>query len=191
MLDYDDAMSDNDVNGNEWDDDVMRASDYQMRKRPMPTKRDFNGSPSGMSSASSSNGDCESMERKPKLAKKSARRRKGLNARERNLRRLESNERERMRMHSLNDAFQGLREVIPHVQLPRKISKIETLTLAKNYIKALTNVICELRGEKPVYELVSVDDIEDEDELEDYMEKNGDDSSDENLLKEEDEDCQE
>lgn len=35
------------------------------------------------------------------------RRRKGaLNAKERNLRRLESNERERMRMHSLNDAFQ-------------------------------------------------------------------------------------
>lgn len=34
-------------------------------------------------------------------------RRKGtLNAKERNLRRLESNERERMRMHSLNDAFQ-------------------------------------------------------------------------------------
>lgn len=35
------------------------------------------------------------------------RRKKGvLNAKERNLRRLESNERERMRMHSLNDAFQ-------------------------------------------------------------------------------------
>lgn len=36
-----------------------------------------------------------------------SRRKKGvLNAKERNLRRLESNERERMRMHSLNDAFQ-------------------------------------------------------------------------------------
>lgn len=36
-----------------------------------------------------------------------ARRRKNaMNAKERNLRRLESNERERMRMHSLNDAFQ-------------------------------------------------------------------------------------
>ncbi|EDW46457.1 GM23409 [Drosophila sechellia] len=44
-----------------------------------------------------------------------SRRRKGaLNAKERNMRRLESNERERMRMHSLNDAFQSLREVIPH-----------------------------------------------------------------------------
>lgn len=33
-------------------------------------------------------------------------RRSGISARERNLRRLESNERERMRMHSLNDAFE-------------------------------------------------------------------------------------
>lgn len=34
------------------------------------------------------------------------RRKSGISARERNLRRLESNERERMRMHSLNDAFE-------------------------------------------------------------------------------------
>lgn len=54
-----------------------------------------------------------------------------LNARDRNLRRLESNERERMRMHSLNDAFQALREVIPHVSMERKLSKIETLTLGE------------------------------------------------------------
>lgn len=75
----------------------------------------------------------------------------GPSARERTLRRIESNERERMRMHSLNDAFQGLREVIPHVRYGRKLSKIETLTLAKNYIKSLTNVICEMRGENAPY----------------------------------------
>ena len=39
--------------------------------------------------------------------------------------------------------FQGLREVIPHVHQSRKLSKIETLSLAKNYIMALTNVICK------------------------------------------------
>jgi len=33
------------------------------------------------------------------------------------------------------------------------LSKIETLTLAKNYIKALTNVICEMRGESAPYEI--------------------------------------
>jgi class B basic helix-loop-helix protein 8 len=54
-------------------------------------------------------------------------------------------------MHSLNDAFQELREVIPHINLDRKLSKIETLTLAKNYIKALTNVICDFRGENIPY----------------------------------------
>ncbi|CAG2116813.1 unnamed protein product [Medioppia subpectinata] len=79
-------------------------------------------------------------------------RKSAVSARERNLRRLESNERERMRMHSLNDAFQGLREVIPHVRLERKLSKIETLTLAKNYIMALTNVVCSHRGETSPYE---------------------------------------
>ena len=39
--------------------------------------------------------------------------------------------------------LQGLREVIPHVHESRKLSKIETLSLAKNYIMALTNVICK------------------------------------------------
>lgn len=112
---------------------------------------------------------------------------KGNTARERTLRRLESNERERMRMHSLNDAFQvhrghyyftphlderansdsnrdrrraseqdasvsclfqSLREVIPHVTKERRLSKIETLTLAKNYIVALTDVICAMRREE-------------------------------------------
>ncbi|XP_076670471.1 protein dimmed [Andrena cerasifolii] len=73
---------------------------------------------------------------------------KGVTPRERTLRRLESNERERMRMHSLNDAFQSLREVIPHVTKGRQLSKIETLTLAKNYIIALTDVICAMRGEE-------------------------------------------
>ncbi|XP_059470578.1 protein dimmed isoform X2 [Neocloeon triangulifer] len=77
-----------------------------------------------------------------------------VSARERNLRRLESNERERMRMHSLNDAFEQLREVIPHVKMERKLSKIETLTLAKNYIMALTNVICDMRGEEKPYTFV-------------------------------------
>lgn len=77
----------------------------------------------------------------------------GNSARERSLRRIESNERERQRMHLLNDAFQGLRDVIPFVRRGRRLSKIETLTLAKNYIKSLTNVICEMRSEPAVYAL--------------------------------------
>ena len=77
--------------------------------------------------------------------------------RERSQRRLESNERERHRMHLLNDAFQDLREVIPHVRTGRKLSKIETLTLARNFIKALTNVVCEMKGEDMPYNDVLAD----------------------------------
>ena len=132
------------------------------------------GSPSD-SGISSMNDDPQilSPEKKVKGTRRTVRRRKGVNARERNSRRLESNERERMRMHSLNDAFQGLREVIPHVRLGRKLSKIETLTLAKNYVKALTNVICEGRGEEPAYpnldneEEAFMDDDEDYHDFED------------------------
>ncbi|XP_015267705.1 PREDICTED: class A basic helix-loop-helix protein 15 [Gekko japonicus] len=65
-------------------------------------------------------------------------------SKDRRLRRLESNERERQRMHNLNNAFQALREVIPHVRAENKLSKIETLTLAKNYIKSLTSTILRM-----------------------------------------------
>lgn len=41
--------------------------------------------------------------------------------------------------------LQSLREVIPHVKKERRLSKIETLTLAKNYITALTDVIISMR----------------------------------------------
>ncbi|XP_076459721.1 uncharacterized protein LOC143292895 [Babylonia areolata] len=132
-------------------------SDYSStRGKRGHSKRGDN--PSSPSDSGGSSNSEEMTEKKARTTKRAARRRKGVSARERNIRRLESNERERQRMHSLNDAFQELREVIPHVNLDRKLSKIETLTLAKNYIKALTNVICEIRGESPPYRLSAVKD---------------------------------
>ncbi|KAL3875501.1 hypothetical protein ACJMK2_033447 [Sinanodonta woodiana] len=128
------------------DESMWEDSEYSDKRRP--PKRESPGSPSDSCASSTTE---ETTERKSKSPKKGSKRRKTVSARERNLRRLESNERERQRMHSLNDAFASLREVIPHVTLERKLSKIETLTLAKNYIKALTNVICEMRGESPLY----------------------------------------
>ena len=121
------------------------------------------GSPPSDSGVSSTNDDALSETRggalrsPGKAPRKASRRRKGVSARERNMRRLESNERERQRMHSLNDAFQELREVIPHVLLGRKLSKIETLCLAKNYIKSLTNVVCDMRGEEQPYSNLTPD----------------------------------
>ncbi|XP_072311757.1 class A basic helix-loop-helix protein 15 [Eucyclogobius newberryi] len=85
----------------------------------------------------------------PKRGAGGGRRRKkthGTSSKERSLRRLESNERERQRMHNLNNAFQALREAIPHVNTDKKLSKIETLTLAKNYIKSLTTIILDMSG---------------------------------------------
>ena len=59
--------------------------------------------------------------------------------------------------------WQSLREVIPHVKKERRLSKIETLTLAKNYIMALTNVICDMRGESCPYEQGSTSHAEQQD----------------------------
>lgn len=50
-----------------------------------------------------------------------------------------------------NNFFQELREVIPHVKMDRRLSKIETLTLAKHYIMALTNTVCDMRGDEKPY----------------------------------------
>ncbi|KAG7302699.1 hypothetical protein JYU34_012650 [Plutella xylostella] len=95
----------------------------------------------------------------PPAAPGGRRRRGGVSSRERNLRRLESNERERQRMHSLNRAFDGLRRVLPHVRLERRnLSKLETLTLATNYVKSLTNLVCVLRGAEFRYKFNDSDD---------------------------------
>jgi len=61
--------------------------------------------------------------------------------------RLGINARERRRMHDLNDALDELRAVIPYAHGPsvRKLSKIATLLLAKNYILMQARALDELR----------------------------------------------
>lgn len=61
--------------------------------------------------------------------------------------RLNINARERRRMHDLNDALDELRSVIPYAHSPsvRKLSKIATLLLAKNYILMQGNALEEMR----------------------------------------------
>ena len=63
------------------------------------------------------------------------------------LARLSINARERRRMHDLNDALDELRHCIPYAHSPsvRKLSKIATLLLAKNYILMQSNALDELR----------------------------------------------
>jgi len=61
--------------------------------------------------------------------------------------RLKVNSRERRRMHDLNSALDALREVMPYAHGPsvRKLSKIATLLLAKNYILMLNRSMEEMR----------------------------------------------
>jgi hypothetical protein len=57
------------------------------------------------------------------------------------VRRIKANGRERDRMKGLNEELERLRETIPCFSLSQKLSKIETLRLAKNYIEALSQMV--------------------------------------------------
>nr|CAQ57533.1 neurogenic differentiation [Platynereis dumerilii] len=56
-------------------------------------------------------------------------------------RRVKANTRERNRMHGLNDALDILRKHVPCYSKTQKLSKIETLRLARNYICALSDIL--------------------------------------------------
>lgn len=56
-------------------------------------------------------------------------------------RRVKANARERTRMHGLNDALENLRSIMPCHSKTQKLSKIETLRLARNYICALSEAL--------------------------------------------------
>lgn len=66
-------------------------------------------------------------------------------------RRLKANDRERNRMHNLNDALDALRGVLPAFPDETKLTKIETLRFAHNYIWALSETIriADLQAVKP------------------------------------------
>lgn len=71
----------------------------------------------------------------------------GKKTKEQKMLRLNINARERRRMHDLNDALDELRAVIPYAHSPsvRKLSKIATLLLAKNYILMQAQALDEMR----------------------------------------------
>uniref|UniRef100_A0A4W5K826 Neuronal differentiation 1 n=1 Tax=Hucho hucho TaxID=62062 RepID=A0A4W5K826_9TELE len=86
-------------------------------------------------------GEEESLEESPK--RRGTKRKKMTKARQQRfkVRRMKANERERNRMHGLNDALESLRKVVPCYSNTQKLSKIETLRLAKNYIWALSEIL--------------------------------------------------
>lgn len=56
-------------------------------------------------------------------------------------RRLQANNRERTRMHNLNAALDALRDALPTFPEDARLTKIETLRFAHNYIWALTETL--------------------------------------------------
>uniref|UniRef100_A0A1I7Z1Z0 BHLH domain-containing protein n=1 Tax=Steinernema glaseri TaxID=37863 RepID=A0A1I7Z1Z0_9BILA len=63
------------------------------------------------------------------------------------IRRVKANYRERNRMHGLNHALDILRQKVPLTTHHQKLSKIETLRLARNYIDALNLMLSS--GKQP------------------------------------------
>lgn len=62
-------------------------------------------------------------------------------SRQRGNRRVKANDRERHRMHKLNSALDTLRSVLPTFPDDAKLTKIETLRFAHNYIWALSETL--------------------------------------------------
>lgn len=52
-----------------------------------------------------------------------------------------ANIRERRRMQSINDAFEGLRSHIPTLPYEKRLSKVDTLRLAIGYINFLAELV--------------------------------------------------
>lgn len=95
--------------------------------------------------------ELEQQEQDPRMPKKRGPKKKRMTpARVAKLkqRRLKANARERSRMHGLNDALEELRAHVPcFARSSQKLSKIETLRLARNYIGALAAIL--ETGSKP------------------------------------------
>ncbi|KAG7165951.1 neurogenin-1-like [Homarus americanus] len=73
-------------------------------------------------------------------------------ARVRRNRRMKANDRERHRMHMLNNALDRLRTVLPTAPDDTKLTKIETLRFAHNYIWALSETLKGLDSHTPTHQ---------------------------------------
>lgn len=135
------------------DPDMMRESQFGAR---FPRQEDVHdASNTELKEAEDDNTDREDEEREDDRDENGLPKKKGLRKKkfpegrgERvKVRRQEANARERSRMHGLNDALESLRKVVPCYSKTQKLSKIETLRLAKNYIWALSETLSA--GKRP------------------------------------------
>ncbi|KAG8435076.1 hypothetical protein GDO86_013150 [Hymenochirus boettgeri] len=101
--------------------------------------------PSPLSSEESEDGLSHSrgIERKKQRVRRLRSKAKGNSSvtKQRKNRRMKANDRERNRMHNLNSALDTLRSVLPTFPDDAKLTKIETLRFAHNYIWALSETL--------------------------------------------------
>ncbi|VDP56276.1 unnamed protein product [Schistosoma mattheei] len=74
-------------------------------------------------------------------------------------RRIRANARERSRMHGLNHALELLRRHVPTFSTTQRLSKIETLRLAKNYIKTLSELLLMNKTPTPLEMALNLTDV--------------------------------
>ncbi|CAG2165400.1 unnamed protein product [Oppiella nova] len=95
-----------------------------------------------ISSPTNSDADLDSKTKKKRFTKSRTRARSPtVVVRIKKNRRLKANDRERNRMHMLNKALEKLRKVLPAFPDDTKLTKIETLRFAHNYIWALSETV--------------------------------------------------
>lgn len=99
---------------------------------------------------SENSGLCDTTPKKKRYTKSRVRNRSpALVQKLKKTRRSKANDRERARMHNLNDALDCLRKILPNHGEENKLTKIETLRFAYNYIFALKQTLNMLdRGER-------------------------------------------
>jgi hypothetical protein len=135
-----DFISIGDSDGDHDDDDIVsiksNISYVKSNKGKSSTKENNNSSPTN------SEAESDSKIKKKRFTKSRSRARSPtVVVRIKRNRRLKANDRERNRMHMLNKALEKLRKVLPTFPDDTKLTKIETLRFAHNYIWALSETV--------------------------------------------------
>ena len=111
--------------------DVSLEQESQCQKRQCKSTRQYRHMPYGSPTGSTCSSDDSTAEDVDDNGRPETRGRK----------RSAANDRERKRMHTVNAAFDQLRELVPAYPSNRKLSKIDTLRLACSYIEDLTSLL--------------------------------------------------
>ncbi|XP_046373146.2 neurogenic differentiation factor 1-like [Haliotis rufescens] len=141
--DFDEPLSDIDLDLDLDDDDDL-DDESEGEDRPDSTTDDRDGKKKEKSSKKKGGKKGDKNSDEPRVPKKRGPKKKRMTkARQAKLRlrRVKANARERNRMHGLNSALDDLRTHVPCYSKTQKLSKIETLRLARNYIFVLGDIL--------------------------------------------------